>query len=1033
MAFLTRISLRVPSVVMLAVVILFGSGAWAATQLPQDLLPNISVPAFAVVTAFPGASADVVDQSVTLPLVASVQGVRGVNTVSSTSSAGLSVELVSFVDGTDAGSAEQGVSSALNRVRGTLPQLAQNPTVEAFDTSQFPILHYAVYSDQALGDLSTSLRQTALAKLRGLTGVADVTETGAPVQQVQVTVDPASLGRHALSMAQVVLALQSAALVQSVGTVTDNGQTIPVKIAGSITSLDQLRAVTIAGAPGAAAPAATAKRPAAPVTVGDIANVAVADVPSSTITRTNGRPSIGLTFTKTPGANTVTVANEIRAALPGIESVIGNNVRFQVMLDSATPITDSISSIVREGLLGALFAVLVIFVFLQSARATLVAAISIPLSLMVALLTLWWQGITLNILTLGGMMVAVGRVVDDAIVVLENISRHAAEGQSRLAATWAGAREIIGAVTASTMTTVAVFLPIAFLSGIAGDFFRPFALTVVTAILASLAVAVTVVPLLASRFLPRHSGRDRVGEFLQRVYVPVIRWAVSHRALALLGAAVIFAGSAALVPHLRVNLLDQSSSPDFPVQVTMPDRSTLAQTDAEAQKVEALIAPVAGVDAYQATVGAQVSQFGPPGIAPVDPTKAQILVLVRAGQYNAVLAAVQSAFSNYGGPAKLATGQAQSESNAANSQVQYTLTSSDPALLATASGRVVTALESVSGLDQVKSDLSQSSPEYQLTPLPALATSGLALPQLAAQVAQALGGQVATQVALPQGRLDVRVQLPAGSADTPAALARLPFVTAEGAVPLSNLVKVELVDGPTGVHRVNGDLTATVTAVITGNDQRAVQSSSDKALHDSLPAGVTSSTGGVFQQLGSVLNQFLLAILAAIGLVYLIMVATFRSLLKPMILLVSIPFAGTGAVVALVATGTSLSLPGMIGLLMLTGIVVTNAIVLLDLVERYRDQGMRVPEALVEGGRRRLRPILMTAVATMLALAPLAFSGTASGGGFISAPLAVVVIGGLFTSTVLTLILVPVLYSMLARFTRARGRDQLREEEAGAT
>src|SRR5438477_1043204 len=268
--------------------------------------------------------------------------------------------------------------------------------------------------------------------------------------------------------------------------------------------------------------------------------------------------------------------------------------------------------------------------------------------------------------------------------------------------------------------------------------------------------------------------------------------------------------------------------------------------------------------------------------------------------------------------------------------------------------------------------------------------------------------------------MSVRVQLPPGMADTADALGRMPIPTAARVVPLSTLATIQLVSGPQSVNRVNGDRDATITGSITGNNTSAVQADVNRALKNaSLPAGATTSTGGVFAQLSTVLTQFVVALLVAIGLVYLILVATFRSLLKPLILLVSIPFAATGAIVALVVTNTSLSLPGLIGILMLTGIVVTNAIVLLDLVEQYRDRGLSLHDALIEGGRHRLRPILMTAFATMLALAPLAVTGGGGGvgGAFISRPLAIVVIGGLFTSTLLTLVLVPVLYSLTSRFT----------------
>ena len=415
---------------------------------------------------------------------------------------------------------------------------------------------------------------------------------------------------------------------------------------------------------------------------------------------------------------------------------------------------------------------------------------------------------------------------------------------------------------------------------------------------------------------------------------------------------------------------------------------------------------------------------------PADPSQGSVAVLVQNGQYDNALAGVKRALNAYQGPAKLLVGQSQNPANASSSQMQVDVRAGDTTTLQAANDQVLTALSNVKGLADLKSNLVVSKPQYQLVPTDKLAASGLNIQTLAAVVAQQINGQVATQANLPQGTMIVRVQLPPGTADTAATLSLLPIPTAFGVVPLSTIATIQQVTGPQTVNRVNGDRDATITGTITANDTRAVQTSVTNALAGvSLPSGASISTGGVFAQLSTVLTQFALALLAAIGLVYLIMVATFRSLLKPLVLLVSIPFAATGAIIALVVTNTSLSLPGLIGILMLTGIVVTNAIVLLDLIEQYRDRGLALHEAIIEGGRHRLRPILMTAFATMLALLPLAVIGGGGrvGGAFISGPLAIVVIGGLFTSTVLTLVLVPVLYSLAARFASRRSTRDLDE------
>ena len=407
----------------------------------------------------------------------------------------------------------------------------------------------------------------------------------------------------------------------------------------------------------------------------------------------------------------------------------------------------------------------------------------------------------------------------------------------------------------------------------------------------------TVVPLLASRLL-RQAPPDKVERrlrynWMQGIYVPVIRWATSHRAITLVVAAVMFVGSMALLPFIRVNLLDQSASPNFPITITMPDNSTLSQTDAETQKVENLIRGEPGISAFQATVGGISDPFAAPGTVPADPTQASVTVLVNQGAYDQAFQGVSQALKGYSGPARVDLGQASSSSNSSSSQMQVDVHAPNQDMLVEANDQVLAALSHISGLSQLKSNLAASKPQYELVPTDKLGQSGLTLQQLALIVAQQINGIVATQATLPQGRVNVRVQLPPGTADNAAALARMPIPTALGVVPLSTLATLKQVAGPQAVSRTDGDRTASITGTITSDNTQKVQADVTNALAGlSLPAGASTSTGGVFAQLSSLLTQFEVAILAAIVLVYLIMVATFRSLLKPLVLLVSIPLRG---------------------------------------------------------------------------------------------------------------------------------------------
>ncbi|MBO0743547.1 MAG: efflux RND transporter permease subunit, partial [Candidatus Dormibacteraeota bacterium] len=739
MSWFTRLSMRSGPVVLIAILLVFGAGILAATQLQQALLPNITVPEFVAVISDKNASPQVVDQQITQPAVAAIQGAANVDTVLSRSSAGVSILQVTFNDGTDSQTDQQNLAAALQKAQAQFPPTAGAPSITAFSTALLPVLTYSVYGNESLGSLATQLNQIAVPKLQGLSGVSTVQVAGAPTQQMLVTVDPARLAAHGVTEQAVVAAIQQASLVQSVGSINDNGTSIPVQVSGSLTSVQQIEAIPVSPAPAGST-----------VPLSQLATVQLVSISEGTLTRTNGNPSISLEILPTPTANTVNVANEVRAAIPSIRNSMGGDVTFKVIEDEATPITNAIASILREGLLGALFAIIVIFLFLRSVRATLVAAISIPTSLLAALIVLWAAGITLNILTLGAMMVAIGRVVDDSIVVLENVTRHVREGEHPVTAALSASREILGAVTASTLTTVAVFLPIIFLSGIAGDFFSPFAMTVVVALLASLVVAITVVPLIASRFIPRPKKvvADAARGLLQRIYVPTVRWTLAHRLITVFVAVVLLLGSLTLVPRLRINLIDQSGGSTFTVSVAMGKGATLQQTDAQTAAVENLIKGLHGVSAYQAVVGTVIDPFAPPGTVPPDPTTARVtVVLAQNADYTTVQGDVQNAIKHqYHGPAVV---EVQGASTAGtNSQVTETVQNSDLQKLQTATNQVVSAFQSIHGLSQVTSNLAADQPQINLVPTAQLASSGLTLQQVAAIVSGAVSGTVAAQARL---------------------------------------------------------------------------------------------------------------------------------------------------------------------------------------------------------------------------------------------------------------------------------------------
>jgi HAE1 family hydrophobic/amphiphilic exporter-1 len=1049
-------------------------GGIALTTLKQELIPSVSFPQLAVVTAYPGASPAVVDSDVSTPIERAIQAVPGLESSTATSRTDSSVISASFTYGTDLATAEQKIDQAINRIRTTLPD-GIDPVVIAGSIDDLPVIQIAVTSDLSPQELTAALERSTLADIRKLAGVRDASLLGTVGQRVVITPDPAEVQAAGLTNQAIRDALDANGSLLPAGAVTEDGTTLSVQSGTRLGSTEDLAGLPLLGAAGGRQ-----------LTLGDVATVELGQDPTTGISRVDGQPSLTIAVTKTPAGNTVDVSHLVTELLPQLADDLGNGTEFTVVFDQAPFIEQSISSLTTEGLLGLVFAVLVILVFLLSIRSTIVTAISIPASVLITFIGMLASGYTLNIITLGALTIAVGRVVDDSIVVIENIKRHLSFTPDRLDAIRAAVREVAGAVTASTATTVAVFLPIALVGDITGELFRPFALTVTIALAASLFVSLTIVPVLAYWFLrpegesrrarrkaaaaaaaaaaasvPAADGTARTGAhaavvgpvddrelagrpargshaahdegsgttpFLQRGYLPILAWTLKHSAVTLMLAVLVLGGTIALIPSMKTNFLGDSGQNTLTVSQELPSDTSLEAQDTAATKVEEALVGVEGVETVQTSIGSDSTSLtaafsGGGGITfslTTDPDADQDAV--RDGVRTAVdgltdvgdvsLAAASGGFSS--------------------SDITVEITANDGDDLKASADAVLAAVQDIPSIEQVTSNLSETQPYIAVTVDRAkAAAAGLS--------EQAVGGIVTAsrlpaavgQVVIDEETLSIYIQDP-DAAQSLQGLRDFRIPTARGLVPLSELATVEVAEGPATVTTTGGFRSATVSATPGSDDVGFASSEVSQAVADvELPAGAQASLGGVASQQSDAFGQLGLAVLAAILIVYIIMVATFRSLVQPLVLLVSVPFAATGAVLLQVVTGVPLGVASIIGLLMLVGIVVTNAIVLIDLVNQYRTRGMELREAILQGAGRRLRPILMTALATIFALLPLAI-GLTGHGGFISQPLAIVVIGGLLSSTVLTLLVLPSLYSIVERAgLRLRARGERRRAERG--
>ncbi|MFI7234108.1 efflux RND transporter permease subunit [Streptomyces cyaneofuscatus] len=1033
MSWLSRFSLAQRALIGLISIVALVFGAIAIPQLKQQLLPTIELPMVSVLAPYPGASPDVVEKQVVEPLENSLKAVDGVEGITSTASEGNALIMATFDFG-DEGTKQlvADIQQAVNRARAQLPATV-DPQVVAGSTDDIPTVVLAVTSDKDQQALADQLDRTVVPALQDIEGVGQVTVDGVQELQVSVVPDDRKLAAAGLNAGALAQALQAGGATLPAGSFSEGGKNRTIQVGGGYTSLKQIEDLQVV----AKEPAGGSGGPAKPVRLGDVAEVKQEPSTAVSITRTNGKPSLAVMATMDKDGSAVAISDAVQDKLPDLRKDLGAGAELTVVSDQGPAVSKSISGLTTEGALGLVFAVLVILVFLASIRSTLVTAVSIPLSVVLALIVLWTRDLSLNMLTLGALTIAIGRVVDDSIVVLENIKRHLGYGEERHAAIITAVKEVAGAVTSATLTTVAVFLPIGLVGGMVGQLFGSFSLTVTAALLASLLVSLTVVPVLSYWFLraPKGTPEDaaqarRLAEEkeaaskLQRLYVPVLRFATRRRVTSLVIAAAVLIATFGMLPLLKTNFFDAGEQEVLTVKQELEPGTSLQAADEAARKVEKVLTDDKGVKDYQVTVGSSgfMAAFG--GGTGSNQASYQV-TLKDAADYEDAQDRIDAALGKLDGigDTTIAAGD-----GFGSQDLSVVVKASDGDVLKKAAEAVRTEVATIKDVTDVQSDLAQSIPRISVTADAKAAAAGFDSTTLGGIVAGAVRGTPAGSATLDDAERDIVIKSARPTA-TMAELKALPL----GPVKLGDIATVELVPGPVSMTRIDGQRAATITAKPVGDNTGAVSTTlASKIDALDLPEGATATIGGVTEDQNEAFAKLGLAMLAAIAIVFMLLVATFRSLVQPLILLVSVPFAATGAIGLLLITGTPLGVPAMIGMLMLIGIVVTNAIVLIDLINQYRSRGLGIVEAVIEGGRHRFRPILMTALATIFALLPMAL-GVTGEGGFISQPLGVVVIGGLISSTLLTLVLVPTLYAMveLRKERRAEKKAAKRAAKAG--
>lgn len=1022
---LTQGSLKNRAFVALLSLVIAVLGVFSMATLKQELIPSVDLPQVNIVAVSAGATSEQIDERIASPIEAQLQTipeVTGTQTTSSSSFASITIELEY---GTDLSRATNKIEQAVDAGSANFPE---NTTTEVISggTSMIPLSYIVVTSEGSPIETAERIRNTLLPALDQVNGLANVELIGAPEQQIEIRVDQAAVAERNISATAISEALEDNGLAVPVGSLVEGESSLDVTVGKQITSVDELKKIPVA----ASADDAAAGTPATVYPLSEIASVEMKEADSTMVGRLNGEDAVAIILYPTASANLVETSNEVSDVLTEIGPVIGGNTEFTTLFDQAPYITDSVKALAKEGILGLVFAVIVILIFLLSFRSTLVTAISIPLSLLVGFIGMLVSGYTLNMLTLAALTLTIGRVVDDSIVVIENIKRHMEYGKDKMSAVLDGVREVASAVTASTIVSFIVFVPIGLVSGLVGELFKPFAFTVVIAMAASLFVALTIVPLLAYWFVKPSKEAQlaaRRGEteafaakaeekeannWLQRLYRPAFNATQGHPKVTVVVAVLILAITVALFPLLKVNLLGSTNQGMIFVSQEAKPGSTLDAQVEDASAVEEAIQNVDGVDSV-ATIIAGGSIGGMSGLTYLVGVDTLLdSQEITDAVVNAAIDATGDESISAGGSSLLGSGT-----------VDVKITGPDDDVLAEATTLVTDALAELPEAKRVENDFSESAPAIQVTVNRDVAAA-------AGLTENDVVGMIAAQMVEPEiGSITI------DNVDTSIFLAiENPVTTVEElrtmqvlGQPLEAFASVEEVDSVPSIVSVNGQRTVTVavTPLEEGNLGAVSNAVESTVASLDLPDGAVTDMGGAADQLTDSFNKLLLALAAAILLIYVTLVWIFKSLIQPALLLVAIPFAVIGAFLALIVTGTALDLSAMIGMLMLTGIVVTNAVVLIDLINQYRAEGQSIPDALHNGTMRRLRPIIMTALATIAAMVPMA-AGFSDNSGFISQPLAVTVIGGLISSTLLTLVLLPVLYRFIesSNERRADKREQ---------
>jgi len=1027
---IAQFSINRPATVIILIAVLSIIGVMSVVQMRTDLLPEMDLPYAIVMTTYSGAGPEEIEEQVSKPIENVVATVSDIDTLMSQSSADSSIVIIGFNYGTNMDSAMADIRDKISLAESYLPSDADKPMVMKINPNIMPVIAIAIGSDQlSLAQLQSIAEDDIEPRLSRISGVASVTVLGGLEREVKVAVDPVKAQNYGLSLNQIGSFLAAENYNISSGDISFGEREYFVRSLQEFENVDAVGEVALTTVNGSK------------IQLKEIAEISEDYKEVEQLTRVNQKAAVSLLVQKATDGNTVEACTKVKEEMEKIQSEIGGKINVETVMDQSDFINKSLNSTTRTLAEGAVLAVLIIFLFMRNLRSTAIVGIAIPLSLLATFIVLFYNGSTLNTLTLGGLALGVGRMIDDSIVVFENIYRHRDQGLSAREAALKGTAEVGGAVLASTLTLIAVFLPIGLAGGITGVLFKPLALTICVAIGCSLMVSLAVVPFMSSRMLTdkamvkKGTGKffpsslfHRLGKWLDNLgekYKIWLHWALGHRRRVILSVVVLIALSLGMVPQIGAEFMPQSDSGEIEVTLEADKGAKLEDVDKLAAAVEAKLLQNPAVDIVYTTVGSSGEMAMMGAASNKASFRVQLIPKSERQGVEQVAEEIRQSLKDIFGAKSTVSVSSGLLSASSGGVVQINIQGDDLDTLRSLSKQIAGIVEKVPGTRNVTSSLGDGNPEVQLRLNRQRAMDfGLTPAQVSSEIKTAIDGTVVSRYRLEGDEIDITVTSTNKETSDMDTLKYLPILTAQGnSIPLSEVASFELSTGPVQIDRENQTRQGTISCDLSNRDLSSVTQDIQTGVSAiKLPAGYTIDYGGENEQMTESFSSLILAFLMAIMLVYVVMVVQYESFRDPFVILFSLPGAIIGVVLALLVTGKSFSVSAFIGLIMLVGIAVANAIVYIDYLKQLLASGMERTAALLETGRVRLRPILMTALATILAMTPLAIG--LGEGSETNAPLAIVVIGGLLAATFVTLFLVPVVYSILDDWSQKRHKKK---------